>query len=84
MDTELNLQNILLIRRALKHYQGHLNDQIEKHQESEKDAHSLCDEAQDANNLAYRMDDIYAYKYEQQYGEPRPDILHRPTSHTPL
>jgi len=83
MDTELNIQNLLLIIRAMEEYRKHLYVQIENLQDTyeeldeeskeyEKmgdDIANLVDEADKTSNVLRRVEEIYAFRHEQQYGE---------------
>ena len=83
-DTKLSIKDDLLILRGFEHYKTHLFSEIERlndeqddvdddsdrYDEIEDEIADLVDDADKASNVIRFVDEIYSYKYEQEYGEP--------------
>ena len=75
MNTELSLQMLLIISRALEHYHEHLYSEarvLQNLEDDDKDDEisDLVDEAGEVGFVISRIDDIYASQYEKEYGKP--------------
>ena len=78
MDTDFRLQGLLLVLRGLEHYKKYLYEEVERltdlAEETDKDFEveiaNLVDEAHETANVIRFADEVYAYKHEQEYGEP--------------
>jgi len=68
MNTDLSLQSLLVIRRGLNYYDEYLSDKIAN--QTDMDVANLKDEAEDTKHMIQRVNEIYAQKHEQEYGEP--------------